>query len=210
MKVNYTKTLLIFIILILFFMSGNVEMYGNPNHGPDWSQDKNWSKHSAKHNSENKGIKYLDRHPVDCSRKGIKGFDVNQVDGINQRFDYDCAGGEESDDFWIKTNEGSEGGQDLSYYANSFPVDCGHYPLTFFQYQRNGSGKNWHKFKCGKKATTGPCRVKSSSFSAPYSVDTEWLSLQQPLECDDGEVLTRVEYEYNGHLGRYKGQCCKK
>tara|TARA_R110001592_G_scaffold3023_1_gene16833 strand:+ start:1447 stop:2052 length:606 start_codon:yes stop_codon:yes gene_type:complete len=197
--------LLIFIILILlFFVSRNVSKTEY------WTQTRDWSKHSPKTDAgHEQGIEFLDRHPVDCSRKGIKGFDVNQVDTYKQRFDYDCAGGEESDDFWIKTNEGDECSY-LSCYPNSFPVDCGHYPLTYFQYQRNGSGKNNHKFKCGKKATTGNCRNISNSFTEEHKNHTEWLSKQSALECNNNEVLTRVDYEYSNGTGRYKGRCCIK
>lgn len=198
-------SLLIFVILILlFFVSRNVSKTEY------WTQTRNWSKHSpATDAGYEEGIEFLDRHPVDCSRKGIKGFDVNQVDSYKQRFDYDCAGGEESNDFWIKTNDGNECSY-LSCYANSFPIDCGHYPLTFFQYQRNGSGKNSHKFKCGRKATTGNCRSISNSFTEEHNNHTEWLSKQSALDCNNDEVLTRVDYEYSNGTGRYKGQCCKK
>jgi len=197
-------SLLIFVILILiFFMSRNVSKTEY------WTQTRNWSKHSpATDAGYEEGIEFLDRHPVDCSRKGIRGFDVNQV-GRNQHFDYDCAGGEESDDFWIKTNDGNECSY-LSCYPNSFPIDCGHYPLTFFQYQRNGRGKNSHKFKCGRKATTGNCRSISNSFTEEHKNHTEWLSKQSALDCNNNEVLTRVDYEYSNGTGRYKGQCCKK
>lgn len=203
---NYTKTLLIYVIVLIsfFYIFRNIEMYDDP-----WVKTHDWSKQSPS-TSEGweEGIEYLDRHPVDCSRKGIRGFDVNQI-AKHQHFDYDCAGGTESDDFTINTNQGSECSY-LSCYPNAFPIDCGHYPLTYFKYTRDGYGRNGHEYKCGTKPTTGQCRNIENAYTEAHKNHTEWLSLQEPLECNSNEVLTRVDYQYSNGTGRYKGRCCKK
>ena len=205
---NYTKTLLISVIVLIsfFYIFRNIEMYD------EWAKTHDWSKQSPSTDAGyEKGIEYLDRHPVDCSRKGIRGFDFNLYDSRshNYHFDYDCAGGTESDDFTINTNQGSECSY-LSCYPNAFPIDCGHYPLTYFKYTRDGYGHNGHTYKCGTKPTTGPCRNIENAYTEEHKNHTEWLSLQKPLECNSNEVLTRVDYQYSNGTGRYKGRCCKK
>lgn len=203
---NYIKTLLISVLVLisLFYIFKNTEMYN------EWEKTHDWSKQSpSTADGYEEGIEYLDRHPVDCSKKGIRGFDYNTANDVYNHFDYDCAGGAESDDFTINTNSGSECSY-LSCYPNAFPIDCGHYPLTYFVYTRNGLGKNGHTYKCGTKPTTGPCRNIENDYTEHHKAHTEWLSLQTPLECNSDEVLTRVDYEHSDGTGRYKGRCCKK
>ena len=153
---------------------------------------------------------------VDCdytaNRKGgLKRFQLERSGsgGGSDRveYEYTCLGEETNPTLTFTDNRSpAAANAGYAYDLDTFPVDCGDYPISAFHFDHVG----WYDFKCITNTPhTGQCRDLNTPWDT-RSREIVYLD-RHDVNCDgDNEVITKFVLEDDPSSGkfRYNYRCC--
>jgi len=163
---------------------------------------------------EGHGIRYLDRHPVNCGSDLIHRWDFqsvpDRVDGKCRSY-VECVEGTKQRHGTInmKTDWKNNDNDYVGMLVKNFNLDCGDMPIKYFRLGNTyGPDKFMFNFKCGKVPMKN-CTEHSTPAQDTHKARIDWLN-RHNVQCPGKKALAKLKYVYSGTPGHYyyKFRCC--